>query len=338
MAVLLFRWSVACMLAAAAASPATEWVRGGAQGMHPIWGIRGGLQFAIPPAASGPRGLVRLLSPTLPGGRYDLVNFIAVEPIVKGRRGFSELEHSRLDHRAGKRFWVEPERMAGELTRLDGGVERLTVVVHIERFDNGASVRLAIEQCSDRPDEIVLTLQPEPDSAAIEYGILTATMGNKARARRLWLKDEVVRSQALYPDYRASDFAPPSIYPLRRLATNQEGDLVVAITTDEPCPADVRPFPGSDRWYYGGIPVTQYWRMPKGRWGDDVHAVVNARYTYWMSRRPIPGGIAFENFELRERFRPGQQFIFGITQKTPAELGLGSSATTAPSGSPPAGT
>ena len=41
-----------------------------------------------------------------------------------------------------------------------------------------------------------------------------------------------------------------------------------------------------------------------------------------MSRRPIPGGIAFENFELRERFYDGQRFVFGITPKTPEELGL----------------
>ncbi len=32
-----------------------------------------------------------ILYPTLPGGWYDLVNFIAVEPIVAGRRGLSAL-------------------------------------------------------------------------------------------------------------------------------------------------------------------------------------------------------------------------------------------------------
>ena len=43
----------------------------------------------------------------------------------------------------------------------------------------------------------------------------------------------------------------------------------------------------------------------------------------WKSRHPIPGGVAFENFEMRERFRPGQRFVFGITRRTPGELGLG---------------
>jgi hypothetical protein len=51
-----------------------------------------------------------------------------------------------------------------------------------------------------------------------------------------------------------------------------------------------------------------------------LHVAVNARYTYWQSSRPIPGGVAFENFELRERFYEGQVFIFGITRKTPAQM------------------
>ena len=55
---------------------------------------------------------------------------------------------------------------------------------------------------------------------------------------------------------------------------------------------------------------------------SDVHVAVNARYTYYGTDGPIPGGVAFENFELRERFHPGQPFIFGISRKTPAELGL----------------
>lgn len=301
---------------------AADWVRGGDNGTQPLWGIRGGLQFAIPPASHGPLGLVRMLYPTLPGGRYDLVNFLAVEPMVAGRRGFSELEHSRLDGTAGKRFWVEPAEMAGELSRLPDGRQRLRVIIHIEPFDNGAHVRLIIEQFSDAQDEIALSLCPEPDSAPIEYGILTATMGNKARARLLWLRDGAVSSLRLYPNYKGTDFAATTIYPLDKLAVMQDGTLLVAVTTDEPRPADVRPFPGSKRWYYGGLPVTQFWKMSAGTWRDDVRVAANARHTYWRSRQPIPGGISFENFELRERYHSGQRFIFGITRRTPAELGL----------------
>ncbi|MBI4579682.1 MAG: hypothetical protein HY718_08275 [Planctomycetes bacterium] len=301
---------------------AVDWVRGGTDGRQPVWGIRGGVQFAIPPASYGPRGLVRILYPTLPNGKYDLINFIAVEPIVRGRRAFSELEPSRLDATAGKRMWVDASEVRGKLSRASDAIEQLQVVIHVEPFDNGAHVRLIVEQRSDRPDEIALTVTPEPDSSPMEYCILTATMGNRARTRLFWLKDEVVSSLTLYPDYRGTDFAPHAVYPLPRLTVTEAGDLVVAITTDEHHPADTRPFPGTDRWYYGGFPVTQFWKMAGRTWRDDVHVAVNARYTYWRNDRPIPGGIAFENFELRERFRPGQQFIFGVSRSTPAELGL----------------
>ncbi len=77
-----------------------------------------------------------------------------------------------------------------------------------------------------------------------------------------------------------------------------------------------------DGWYYGGRKVTQYWRKPKGTFGEDLQAAVNARCYYWASQLPIPGGPAFENFEIRERFRDGQSQRFGVTPKVPAELGL----------------
>jgi hypothetical protein len=303
-----------------------EWVRAGKNVEGWTWGIRGHLLWGLAPPTGkpldGPRGLIRLRYPVLPGGAYDLLNFIAVEPIVDGRKGFSELEPSRLDDLQGKRFWVvEPGRtgdsaadlLAGRLTRDDSGVERLEVDVHIERFDNGAHVRLTVSQRSDVPDEIQLTVHAESDSAPMTYCILTATMGNKARARRLWLGDRAVSSLDLWPDYREAAFTAHRFFPLDELHRNSSGDILAAIATDETDPASVEPFPRRTHWYYGGFPVTQYWKKPAGTWRADLHVAVNGRYTYWMSKQPIPGGISFENFEFRERFYDGQRFHFGIT-------------------------
>jgi hypothetical protein len=203
--------------------------------------------------------------------------------------------------------------LAGRLTRLDSGVECLEVDVQIEPFDNGAHVRLTVTQRSDMPDEIQLTIHAQPDSAPMTYCILTATMGNKARARRLWLKDRAVSSLDLYPDYREAAFTPHRFFPLNQLYRNPAGDILAAITTDEEEPSAVEPFPRRTHWYYGGFPVTQYWKKPAGLWREDLHVAVNGRYTYWMSQQPIPGGISFENFEFRERFYEGQRFHFGIT-------------------------
>jgi len=317
---------------------AADWVRAGLNTNQPVWGVRGGLLWAIPPggfrSSGGPRGLIRLGYPISTNGGYDLINFIAVEPIVHGQRGFSELEQSALDQTRGKRIWgvsetslastpPQPTLVPGQLSQPAPGVEQLEVTLRVEPFDNGARVRLVILQRSDAPDEIQLTVHAEPGGAALDYCILTATMGNLARTRLLWLKDEIVSSLRLYPDYTGDSFAPHRIYPLDRLARSPSADALVAVTTNEEAPAAVYPFPGRQLWHYGGGKVAQYWKKPRGTARDDLHVAVNARYTYWQTRRPIPGGVAFENFELRERFYEGQVFTFGITRKTPAQLGLG---------------
>ena len=315
---------------------AADWVRAGLSSDTPVWGFRGGLQFAIYPAGfrgdkGGPRGLIRLGYPVLENEKYDLVNYIAVEPVVDGLKGYSELESSHLDNAQGKRFWTgdstgqtngTPSLHPGKLWKPEPGVERLDVTLRLEKFDNGAHLYLVVSQRSDRPDEIQLAVFPEKNSAAVDYCILTATMGNYARARQLWLKDQVISSLKLYQDYTGTDFADHTLYSLNQLHLTPQGEVLAALTTDEDNPADVRPFPGSGRWYYRGQKVTQYWKKGAGAFRDDLHVAVNARYAYWKSKQPIPGGISFENFEMRERFYPGQSFIFGITRRTAKELGF----------------
>jgi len=267
----------------------------------------------------------------LTNNQYDLINFMAIEPVVGGRRGFSELELSALDGAPGKRLWAAPvedptaplaDRYPSRLRRLDSGAQELAVRVEVERFENGAHVVLTLTHRSDLPDEVELAVSAKPDSAPMEYCILTATMGNKARTRLLWLKDGSVSSLTLYPNYREPDFAPHHFYALDRLHHTATGDVLAAMTTDEQDPSAIDPFLAPRHWRYRGLPVTQYWRKPAGTWRDDLQVAVNGRFTYWMSRYPIPGGIAFENFELRERFHAGQRSVFGITRRTPGELGF----------------
>jgi hypothetical protein len=320
----------------ALAPPSTlSWVRPGINTNSLTWGIQGGLLWGLPrpsgKSTDAPRGLIRLYYPVLENDGYDLLNFIAIEPVVNGRKGFSELERSQLDDLPGKRLWVpqppdsttDPTRLpAGELVHLPDGTQRLSLTLRVERFQNGAHVTLTVTQRSDTPDEIQLTIEAEPDSATMEYCILTATMGNKARTRHLWLKDDVVSSLELYPDYRDPDFTPHRFFALDRLHRTPGGDALAAITTDEANPALAPPTAAAAHWRYLGTPVTQYWRKPADTCQPDLHVAVNARYTYWMSRHPIPGGVAFENFEMRERFHNGQTFSFGITRRPPAGLGF----------------
>jgi len=273
------------------ASLGAEWVRAGINTNRPTWGLHGGLLWGLPPARGpspdGPRGLIRLRYPVLPTGDYDLINFIAIEPVVSGQKGFSELERSQLDGVPGKRLWAVDGGAPGEtftnlvvgrLARLESGAERLTVRLRVERFENGAHVVLTLSQRSDVPDELELTLHAEPDSAPIEYCILTATMGNKARARRLWLKDETVSSLELYGDYTEFGFTAHRIFPLDRLQRTPAGEILAAITTDEPDPGSVDPAPAAAHWRYRGFPVTQYWTKPPGTSQNDPQVAVNGRF------------------------------------------------------------
>ena len=306
-----------------------EWIRPSKSNDKAIWGIRGGLHWAIQPDGfrrGEPRGLIRIAYPVLTNGVYDLINFIAVEPIVQGRKGFSELEFSALDKKPGKRLWAINDKKeasvnsVGKLSVIGSGVEQLETKIAVEPFENGAKVHVVISQRNDAPNEIKLTVHAAPDSAPIEYCILTATMGNMARTRELHLKDEIVSSLKLYPNHRGDDFAPHTIFPLERLLQNASGDVIAPFSNDEKDPASAYPYPGSQRWHYGGVKVTQYWKKAHGTFRDDLHVAVNARYTYWKSKTPLPGGVAFENFEMREKFYDGQEFIFGITTNEPAQL------------------
>jgi hypothetical protein len=185
--------------------------------------------------------------PTLPEGRCDLINFIAIEPVVNGTRGFSELERSDIDEKQGRMIWTgesAPARSAppllvpGSITTVSDGVEELTVPLVVERFANGAHVRLVLSQRSDSPGELRLRVHALPESASLQRCILTATMGNKTRTRLLWLKDGPVSSLDLYRGYRGSDFTQHTFFPLARLRRiASSGDVLVAATTDE-----------SDRW------------------------------------------------------------------------------------------
>jgi hypothetical protein len=184
--------------------------------------------------------------------------------------------------------------------------------ISVERFENGAHVRLRLSQRSDAPGELRLTVESVEGSAAIESCILTATMGNKARARLLNLKDGPVSSLQLYADYKENHFAPHKIFGVERMTRFRNGDAMVSIENDEENPARVQPFGRAHFWDYRGRKVTQYWRKPAAEVSENLVCAVNGRHVYWGSKRPIPGGISFENFELREPFRSGQMFIFGI--------------------------
>lgn len=297
---------------------------------RPVWGHREGLRVGLSPMP-GPRGLLKIYAPYLGQDAGRVINFIAIEPIVQGqtRRGFSELEPSKLDSQGsvvvhGKRFWaadsaadfaprqpeVHPAR--GVISR-EGDVQVLRVYVMIEPFDSGASPYIRLTFRSDRPYEVGLATFARSESKPLSACIVTATMGNYGRLRQLHLADKVVVAKDLWPQYDKDAFAPHKTYGLGEMFRTPGGGILVPATSDEPAPQDVKA-----AWQYIGKPATQYWRCEAPH--KDIIVRVNGRFMYWMSRTPIPGGIAFENFELTEPFSQGAEYWFGVTTQTPAQL------------------
>jgi hypothetical protein len=54
----------------------------------------------------------------------------------------------------------------------------------------------------------------------------------------------------------------------------------------------------------------QGWRVPEP--SDDLRVLVNGRWAYWASAAPVPGGVSYENFEVVEPFRDGQELVYWV--------------------------
>ena len=339
--VILGRLMMTVLLTFAVAAIAQEsaWVRPSHPDDPLIWGRHHGIVFGLssPGGIHGPRGLIRIgLYATLQDSKPELLNFIAVEPVVQGvgsrsdRMAFSELEMSQLDPgQRGKRMWVDSETRSadgtpsGKLETLHAGnatVERLTVRIDVERFTaNGAHVYVVASIDSDHPYEVRLRAHAEPDSPPIDELTATATMGNYERLRLLWLRDRMVDSRQLFASYTGDAFVEDVDYPLGEMLRSGEGDAIVFCTSNE---ADPGKTPGNEtaHWAYMLPKLTQYWRVPGRDVEPNLRVRVNARRVYWASNAPVLGGIAFENFEVRQRFVDGQSFIFGISPQEPWEF------------------
>jgi hypothetical protein len=295
---------------------------------EPTWGLDNGIRVGLWPADGGPRGLIRIYAPYLENPAGQVINFIAVEPIVGGKRSYSELERSAADGRPGKQMWAvdelprdwaawQPPRMParGREVEIDGA-RALTFFVVVEPLDNGARPVLQVILRRDRPHEVTLRVDAAPGTAPMDACVLSATMGNYARLRRLHLKDAVVEAAQLWPKFETLEpygagFTAPAQWGAAHLPAH-DGVVQVAATPDEPDPGSARYEPATPAWWrYCGQRAAQYWRTPATK---DLVVRVNGRRAYWGGRIAIPGGVAFENFEMQAPFVPGQWFSFGVRE------------------------
>lgn len=318
-----------------------------------LWGIRNGIVFSLWPYGietnkglfgGGPRGLIRLGIER--GGNMYLLNFLAIEPIVNGKIEFSEISPSQIDEKWGKLMWASDEETAspfyptantsGIISHPDPEhpkVEELSLYVFMEKFISGAHPYLKLSIRSDHPQEICIQVFNRADSEQMDYCNITATMGNYARLRQLHFKDEVIDAKTLYRNYEGIDFIEKDTYPAAKLLRSKRGDRFAFATTNENL-EELGKWPTDSlanvkrNWYYR-VPVklTQYWRKEQVAENAQWRVRVNGRAKYWSGGSrdannylAIPGGPAFENFELQEKYLRGQKSFFGITEMSPMEI------------------
>lgn len=308
-----------------------KWVRPArGEAAQPVWGHAEGIRIGLAPLP-GPRGLLRVYTPYLGHKEGKMMNFIAFEPIPEGTdgRGLSELERSRLDDKQGKRFWSANDSLSYEPLAEDfpasgtistiKGEEALTVYIFSEPFESGAKVYVRLRFYENRPYEVELTTFARADSRKLKNFILTATMGNYARLRTLYLANATKHSAELWPDYTDSHFTPHANFPVKDFITDKNGKAYFIAAPDEKNPQDVVYSDNTnDHWKYYGDLATQYWYVEKP--DPEIEGLVNGRFAYWSSKSPIPGGISYENFELKAPFENGAEYVFGITPVSPEEF------------------
>lgn len=327
------------------------WIRPASAESPARWGIKGGIVFSLWPTpvssssqseTGGPRGLIRV-GYNFNGITY-LINYIAIEPVVNGNIEYSEISPSRVDGALGKFIWASSDKepgkffpsaiTRGKITHPDPEhpeVEQLSLYLFMEKFLNGAHPYLKVTIRSDRPQEIGFQIFNLKDSTPMQRCALTATMGNYSRLRLLYLKDRIIDSRDLYQGFEGIGFIEKEGYPWYELMRDKSGDFIVVATTNVSFMqlASWPPrYPSKSHWRYRPpFKVTQYWRKDHARFDSSLHVRVNGRAKYWSggSDDPsdyidIPGGVAFENFEMREEYYPGQKFYFGITRKIPRQM------------------
>ena len=334
--------------------PANEqWIRPKDEKDAALWGIKGGIVFSLWPYGvesgkgiygGGPRGLIRI--GTEEDGRFYLINFLAIEPVVKGKMEFSEISPSKVDGHWGKLLWAAASENATAFSPLANTrgvithplpnrpeVEELSVYILMEQYMSGAYPYLRLSIRNDRPEEIGVQIFNRPDSEPMNYCHITATMGNYARLRQLQLKNQVIDAREIYKGYTGIDFIEKEPYPTTAFIRSKRGDYFVFATGNENLET-LRQWPNDSlarkksNWQYRPmVKFTQYWRKEPAMDYPGLQIRVNGRYRYWSggSRNPahymaIPGGAAFENFELREPYVAGQQVFFGISKQNPDKI------------------
>jgi len=185
----------------------------------------------------GPRGLLWIYKPYLGHSEGIMIIYVAIEPFPAGTefRGYSELEMSNIDNKQGKRFWSSGDSLAivsGQeeyparvLVSGIGNKQALTVFIFVEHFQNVAKVYIRLRFLKKRPHEVEIVTFKQKGSAPLKHFVVTATMGNFARLRNIYLEKVAKSAVALWPDYSRDALAQHVGFPIKEMIRDKNGGV-----------------------------------------------------------------------------------------------------------------
>jgi hypothetical protein len=311
-----------------------------------LWGIKNGIIVGIPestmdytPGGAWAPGLLRV-GWTDDAGRSHFFNYIGITIRSKSNK-YDASESEKIEFFADSpAFHTDLEKLVKEKGEASREVEdyldvlknppvplvqaatisdnKLSVLFRLSEFKNSKSmIYLVTEIDRKHPREVkISSYNPRVQTRGLDYIGLSATYGNLGRLRDLYLKDRVVNAKDLFRSggQGIGCFYPYQSFKLDELSVDADGVVVRAGNDEKGAWAGDL---GSNAPYYGGEKFFQYWRKYPGSYRDDLTARVNGRENYIggidnpCGGKQITGGVSFENFEMLEKYYPGQTFWFG---------------------------
>lgn len=327
---------------------ADVWIYPENDNSNPIWGIKNGIIFGIDvtemdykPATLWAKGLLRI-GWADEDGKSHFFNYIGLSIFKDGRKmDFSEIERinfhpDNIDYAATLQDLLSeypensievqdllslesnPPTLLSQVTTFEDN--RMSVLLRLTTFRvSQAKIYLIIVIDQDKPREIQISIyNQEENTNPLDYVILSATYGNLARLRELYLKSQTVNANSLFQGQEQGSwcFYPIMSFGLNDLLTDDQGTITVYAGNDEEGDwiADL----GNGAPYYNGPKFYQYWRKYPDTYREDLQVRVNGREKYFAGflnpcgSKNITGGISFENFEMIEEYYLGQTFWFGF--------------------------
>ncbi|MDH5770051.1 MAG: hypothetical protein OEZ25_02015 [Candidatus Bathyarchaeota archaeon] len=325
-----------------------DWIYPKSDDANPIWGIKNGIVFGTEstemdnkPAGVWAKGLLRI-GWADEEGKSHFFNYIGLSLIRNGKQvDASEIERitfhpDSLTYASGldvllSEYFEDSTEVQDYLSLEKNPAASLSQVTNIEDDEMSVLFRLSTFQFSKAkiyliivvdksvPREIKISVyNQEEETNPLDFIIVSATYGNLARLRDLYLRYRIVNARELFEGYElgAWCFYPRVSFDLDELMINEENAVTVYAGNDEEGDwvADL----GNEAPYYDGPRFFQYWRKYAGSYGEDFQVSVNGREKYFggffnpCGHINISGGVSYENFEMVEEYYHGQTFWFGF--------------------------